>query len=283
MKIRSMLGLLISLLLFSAASAQQAVGDGPVQDVGSVESFDPRVSVEIPEEPETLEEITDDAVMSVYGAEKTIKRNKPRVRAAPGPTIYRTDTSLSATALQEAKVIRDRFRSYSDNVLIVHLIQEARQNLRVKSYVEKRVDPVTKAVSYAFFCYRAVKEALQGAGLVRSYLAGGEARESIQPLTRAGFKNLFDDVDYARLMAANPRFAPMGAILVYANNLSFDLKSCRSRCTSSSAGHIEIKTAEAGLDGYISVSESYQPTYGYPVPAQRQLIGVMVKKSLLPK
>ncbi len=278
MKLRSILGLFISLLLFSGASAQQVLLNSAAEDIGSVESFDPRVSDEafFAQEPESLE-------VSIEGTEKAVRQRKPGVRSAAGPSIYRTDTSLSATALQEARVIRDRFRSYSDNVLIVRLIQEARQNLRVKSYVEKRVDPVTKAVSYAFFCYRAVKEALQGAGLVRNYLAGGEARESIQPLIRTGFKNLFDDAAYARLMAANPRFAPMGSILVYANNPSFDVNTCRSRCRSSTAGHIEIKTAEAGLDGYISVSESFQPTYGYPVPAQRQLIGVMVKSSLLPR
>ena len=281
-----MLGLLISLLLFSAASAQQVLENDATEDMGSVESFDPRDSDGIftsEEHEPILKDIAFDANISVNLIEKVVGRINPMVRAASGPRTYRTDASLSAKALQEAWVIRDRFRSYSDNVLIVRLIEEARQNLKVKSYIERRVDPVTKAVTYAFYCYRAVKEALQGAGLVRSYLAGGEARESIQPLIRAGFKNLFDDADYARQMIANPRFAPMGAILVYANNPSFDVKSCRSRCKSSSAGHIEIKTAEAGLDGYISVSESYQPTYGYPVPAQRQLIGVMVKKSLLPK
>jgi hypothetical protein len=45
----------------------------------------------------------------------------------------------------------------------------------------------------------------------------------------------------------------------------------------SKAGHIEIKTENSGVHGYISVSETNRPTYGYAIPAQRKLIGVLIK------
>ena len=43
------------------------------------------------------------------------------------------------------------------------------------------------------------------------------------------------------------------------------------------AGHVEIKTQDSGIHGYISISERNEPTYGYQVPRHRQLIGVLIK------
>ena len=86
-----MFGLFISLLLFSATSTGQLLADGAIEDIGSVESFDPRASDDaiIPEVTGLLEELTDGATKSFDGTEKAIRRSKPRARAAPGPRSYR--------------------------------------------------------------------------------------------------------------------------------------------------------------------------------------------------
>lgn len=70
-------------------------------------------------------------------------------------------------------------------------------------------------------------------------------------------------------LLTDPKMAPRGAILLYVPHESIGL--CAH--IDGQRGHIEIKTADAGEHGYVSVSLSNRPAYGL----RRTLIGVYVK------
>lgn len=72
-----------------------------------------------------------------------------------------------------------------------------------------------------------------------------------------------------RYLLSDPRMAPRGAILLY--NPASSIGQCAH--VNGRRGHIEIKTADAGSHGYVSVSQSNRPAYGLP----RTLIGIYVK------
>ncbi len=172
-----------------------------------------------------------------------------------------TNISDISTAL-----IRGGFDNYSNSPAVTTLIASARQNLRDNPgrYIERLPGKKKKT-----FCYRAVKDALHDAKMVPSVYNGSNmARNGVTDLKGVGFKNLLDDARYASVLANKPVLAPKGSILVY---------DTPPRSTANIAGHIEIKTEHSGTEGYISISESRRPTYGYAIPAQRRLIGVMVK------
>lgn len=227
--------------------------------VASEEDFDPRFEEIVPE---------------LEGSDLTWSGRECRgSRCQRAPEVI--DPVLSEQTATSAAAINENFKDYSTDPRILRLIEEARENLRTRSYVERRVNPVTKKVSYMTFCYRAVKEALLESGLVRHYLPSGEARFAVEDLRRAGFRNLLDHPNYAQLLTNSPRLAPKGTVLVYRNNPNY--VACSGCPRPSSAGHTEIKTQDAGRDGYISVSETHRATYGYRIPQHRLLIGVMYK------
>jgi hypothetical protein len=105
-----------------------------------------------------------------------------------------------------------------------------------------------------------------------SFQGGAQARTGVGELERVGFTNLLDNPDVRFLLENNPIMAPKGTILVY---------ETAPGARASVAGHIEIKTQDSGQDGYISISETNRPTYGYRIPQVRRLIGVMYKASLV--
>ncbi len=85
-------------------------------------------------------------------------------------------------------------------------------------------------------CYRAVKEALMAAGIVKGYPAGASAKNAHYHgiLKRAGMKNIMPSLKgkYGRNLVTLAEQAPAGAVLVYDGGHH-------------GHGHIEIKTAKA--------------------------------------
>lgn len=171
---------------------------------------------------------------------------------------------LSAQLLQQA------FFHYSTSPDVTAMITAARNHIRAnpRRYIRRvkgRRNPIT-------LCYRAVKDAMRASGMVPSIFQGGaEARTGVTELKSVGFANLLENPDVRHLLENNPRMAPKGSILVY---------DTAPGARASRAGHIEIKTENSGTDGYISISETNRPTYGYRIPQVRRLIGVMFKPSL---
>jgi hypothetical protein len=165
--------------------------------------------------------------------------------------------------------VRAAYKSYSESSEILSMIDAARKHIEENPnrYIGwRRVKGKLKKTT---FCYRAVKDAMKAAGVVSSdFVGGGEAKLAVAELSAVGFRNLLDDENVNEILQNSPEMAPKGAILVY---------DTVPRSGPSPAGHIEIKTEESGEDGYISVSETNAPTYGYAIPAQRRLIGVMMK------
>ncbi len=162
-------------------------------------------------------------------------------------------------------IVQAAFSTYSSSDKVTKLVSKAREHLIgnpnrfiVRSGGKKKT-----------YCYRAVKEALRASGLVPVVFGGSSlARLGVNDLTGFGFRNLLDDPDFKNIIKDNPKMAPMGAILVY---------DTAKGASVSKSGHIEIKTENSGFHGYISVSETNRPTYGYAIPAQRKLIGVLIK------
>jgi hypothetical protein len=165
--------------------------------------------------------------------------------------------------------IRARMDIYSNSNQVKRLIDEARANLKTETYVETvLINGKFKKVTY---CYRAVKDALRDAGWVlRSFQGSGVAKDALSDLLEKGFVNLLRDKYVGHLIEQDASLAPLGTIIVYETTTTAPKKVSR-------AGHVEIKTKASGQDGYISISESKRPTYGYPVPLQRKIIGVMYK------
>lgn len=112
-------------------------------------------------------------------------------------------------------------------------------------------------------CYRYVKRAALGGGLVDDYPPGRKAVNAVSDFKRRGFINMMEDPRYKNLIK-NPQDAPKGAILVYRNTL--DRKH---------PGHAEIKTDWGSDGGY--VSDFYRKT-SQPL-RNRELIGVMIKET----
>ena len=180
--------------------------------------------------------------------------------------------NLKDVGIISQALLREKFDAFSNSETTQRLIQAARDNLQTNDYVEMVYDKKTKKYKKHTHCYRAVKDALRGSGFLRpgEPFGGILAYNGVNELEAIGFKNLLDDPDYGPLIVNNPAMVPKGMILVYETASSAPARVSR-------AGHIEIKTADAGSEGYISVSEFAKPTYGYPIPTIRRLIGAMYK------
>ena len=189
-------------------------------------------------------------------------------RALPGSG---AGQSLIKNPQKKAAVnsIRARMDVYSNSIQVKKLLDEARANLKTEVYTEVvSVNGKPKRVTY---CYRAVKDALREAGWVqRSFQGSGVARDAVTDLKQKGFVNLLTDRYVGKLIGQDASLAPLGSIIVYDTPETAPQKVSR-------AGHVEIKSRHSGEEGYISISESRRPTYGYPVPQHRRIIGVMYK------
>jgi hypothetical protein len=161
-----------------------------------------------------------------------------------------------------AEEIQEAFKAYSDSDEVKSMIASARNQLLRK--------PNPYIVGKATYCYRAVKDALRASFPMGTQVIGGaNARTGVEDLALFGFINLLDNPELNRILKYNPFMAPMGAILVYKT-----LASARRHI--SRAGHIEIKTENSGVDGYISISENNSAAYGLH-PTELELIGVLIK------
>ena len=173
------------------------------------------------------------------------------------------------------------FASYSNSSAVSHLVnfgdthfytvdQRGRRTLRYKIHGQT-------------YCYRAVKDALKYSHLVSPNFGDGssEAFDAREDLIRQGFRDLLRDPTYAKIMK-NPEMAPKGAILVYEDSRGRVryVHSKRGRLLKvMMPGHVEIKTANAGEQGYVSINKQMEPAYGHFETGQRRLIGVMVRTS----
>lgn len=168
--------------------------------------------------------------------------------------------------LTSSIAIRGQFNTYSESDKIKKMIATAKKHIKnnPNKYIKR-----SRRGGTMTYCYRAVKEALVKAGLIPGMFYGSSsASDGAVELKKIGFTNLLEDQKIKAILKNNPRMAPKGAILVYETSIGAGV---------SRYGHIEIKTEHAGADGYISIKETNTPTFGYAIPAQRKLIGVMVK------
>lgn len=162
-------------------------------------------------------------------------------------------------------LIQEAFRNYSENERVVNMIFQARQHIadNPNRYII-RANGRKKT-----YCYRAVKDAMRASGMLSVMFTGSSlAKKGVTDLKPHGFRNLLDDPNFRNIMKDDPKMAPKGAILVYETAKGAGV---------SPAGHIEIKTENSGINGYISVSETDRPTYGFAIPSKRKLIGILVK------
>lgn len=169
------------------------------------------------------------------------------------------------------------FNSYSLHTRVQDMIAAAREHIRLdpdryKETVRYRYRGRWRTRTIAY-CYRAVKDAMRASGMVPEDFGGsGVARDAETDLKNStyGFRDLLEDPLYREILRNNPRMAPKGSLLVYRTADGAPRRISR-------AGHVEIKTQDSGIHGYISISERNEPTYGYQVPRHRQLIGVLIK------
>lgn len=183
--------------------------------------------------------------------------------ASAGPFDARQLLDIEVTS---SIAIRGQFNDYSESDKVKKLIAAARKHIKnnPNRYIKR-----SRSGNTMTYCYRAVKEALVKAGILSSMFYGSSsASDGGDELKQFGFINLLEDRKVKALLKNNPRMAPKGAILVYETSIGAGV---------SRYGHIEIKTEHAGADGYISIKEKNIPTFGYAIPAQRKLVGVMVK------
>jgi hypothetical protein len=198
-----------------------------------------------------------------FGTEPIFSDNPQHLRALPsGLTASNSSTPpMNLNGIQ----VQMMFDEYSNLFEVRNMIDIARQHIaddpdRYIVWVKRKRKTM---------CYRAVKEALRESGMVsQGFTGGNQAKYAVKDLEKEGFINLLDKPEYNLFLESNPIMAPRGSILVY---------ETVAGQKANKAGHAEIKTADAGQDGYISISETQRPTYGYDIPDVRKLIGVMIK------
>lgn len=247
--------LLIVLTLFNFTMINPAFATFPV---GTVNSIGP------------IDDLTDFSYVDDDGAEEDEFTEADVIRcqgcldpSIVSPVDYKQQMIIDQT---NGVIVQEAFRGYSEHEKVVSMIAEARQHIADKPnrYISR-----SKGGRKKTFCYRAVKDAMRDSGMVPVVFTGSSvARNGVSDLKAVGFRNLLEDPNFKNIMKDDPKMAPKGAILVYETT-----KGSRA----SSAGHIEIKTENSGLDGYISISETDKPTYGYAIPSVRKLIGILVK------
>lgn len=145
------------------------------------------------------------------------------------------------------------------------------------------------------YCYKYTKAALLAAGLTNPRLNGRYAKQAGPELEKQGFVNLLDSQQVSRTrlgkenmndLLKSPYLAPKGAILVYEPNpkerivrvctkKKSDIKKCY---WDQDAGHIEIKTAEAGSAGFVSDYYNERSRTGHKMStSDRKLVGIYYK------
>lgn len=164
------------------------------------------------------------------------------------------------------------------------------EDQRVKKQLESAIRNAfkKKAAKSTGWCYRYTKEALETAGITKPRLQGRYAKQAGAELEKQGFVNLLDPVQMSRTrlkshtmneLISSPYLAPKGAILVYAPNPADRIvRICdkNKRCYwDQDAGHIEIKTDDAGKGGVVSDYYNEKPrTGGSMQTADRKLVGI---------
>lgn len=145
------------------------------------------------------------------------------------------------------------------------------------------------------YCYKYTKDALVAAGLTDPRLNGRYAKQAGPELEKQGFINLLDQKQVARTRLANenmkellknPYLAPKGAILVYEPNpkerivrVCSKKQETPKKCYwDQDAGHIEIKTSEAGKVGFVSDYYNDRSRTGHKmITSDRKLVGIYYK------
>ena len=175
-----------------------------------------------------------------------------------------------------AATLQYAFSNYSNSEIVDEMISQARAHIAAnpRAYI-KRVKVNGHWVNRTL-CYRAVKDAMRDSNMVpRNFYGTRHARDTerdLVGLSSPEFINLMDDPDVRSLLENNPAMAPKGTILVYENAPGLTRPSA--------SGHVEIKTTDSGTHGYISISESNRPTYGFPIPRVRRLTAVLYRADL---
>lgn len=199
--------------------------------------------------------------------------------------------------------INSLFYTYSNSSEITNLIKNAGNQVKKVPNEFLVIKPGKKTQAY---CYGAVRTALQSKnvnlipescsevqlneeGLLervdcfvskrkREGVGSAFAKDAVEDLSMYGFINILTDPRFAYIakeLENNPIMAPKGSLLVYETTEQGLEEKVHE------AGHIEIKSEEAGVGGYISVSITNVPTKPRKIPEQRILIGVMIKESLI--
>ncbi len=167
-------------------------------------------------------------------------------------------------------MIAASFLNYSNNATVKRMISDGESHLYTVDVRGARHLRYMKGTQG--YCYRAVKDALRGSGMVpASFQGGASAFMARGDLLAQGFTDLLTTdcvgaqcANYSADMKKYPQAAPAGAILVYRGG---------------SNGHVEIKIKPPGEEGFVSITITEKPAYGL-WPAERTLIGVMVKNGL---
>lgn len=172
------------------------------------------------------------------------------------------------------KLILETYAKYSKDPKTAKMIAFAK---------EKKLGPEEYSKTKLKWCYRYVKNALLHAKLTSKRLEGALARNSGDKLRAEGFINIMEDPKFSGKITS-PSQAPKGAILVYEPNpvtrltRTLDDKGKKS-ILAPDAGHIEIKTEDVGVDGYVSEYYSKNARTGKGLVSEdRKLIGIYVKK-----
>lgn len=224
---------------------------------------------ESPEDPEDAGS-TDDLDVTEAGTVCTSPDCLGNVNFSPLGTRAEGVDDVAAATLQYA------FNQYSNSETVTEMISEARAHIRAnpRAYIQRV--KVKGRWTNRTLCYRAVKDAMRDSGMVpRTFQGTRHARDTardLENLRSPEFVNLMDDPELRSLLENNPAMAPKGTILVYENAPGLSRPS--------PSGHVEIKTTDSGTHGYISISESSQPTYGFAIPSVRRLTGVMYRRDL---
>lgn len=227
---------------------------------------DPADSPEDPEDSGSIDELD----VTEAGTVCTSPECLGEVNFSPLGTRAAGIDDVAAATLQYA------FTKYSNSETVEEMISQARAHIAAnpRAYIQRV--KVRGRWTNRTLCYRAVKDAMRDSGMVpRSFQGSRHARDTardLEALRSPEFVNLMDDPDVRNLLENNPAMAPKGTILVYENAPGLTRPS--------PSGHVEIKTTDSGTHGYISISESGSPTYGFPIPRVRRLTGVLYRRDL---
>jgi hypothetical protein len=237
--------------------------------IGPINPSDGDNGEDTPEDPEDSGSI-DELDLTEAGTVCTSPQCLGNINFSPLGTRAEGVDDIAAATLQYA------FNQYSNSETVEEMISQARAHIAAnpRAYIQ-RVRANGRWVTRTL-CYRAVKDAMRDSGMVpRSFQGTRHARDGGRDLEALGspeFINLLDNPDVRSLLENNPAMAPKGTILVYEN--------APGLTSPSRSGHIEIKTTDSGNHGYISISETNQPTYGFAIPRVRRLTGVYYRRDL---